>query len=204
LILDRHREGMTVPEICDWLARGDPETGQRWSRTASGIYQALKRARLRPHPVRRGYPVDAAAVQALYGRGFTLEGIAARLNADGFPTASGRPWTANIVWSRLEQRGRRGELEKLHRRVLREVKERGLTNRQAAQELNARGIPRAGQRRWTEEAVRHRRTQLNQLERRRSGGENRRAACNGSGVDGGTRGQGSSCESTSISISSQT
>lgn len=185
LILDRHTEGMTVPEIRDWLARGDPETGQRWSRTASGIYQALKRAGLRPHPVRRGHPVDAAAVQALYDRSVTLKEIAARLNTDGCRTTSGKPWTENIVWSCLDRTGRRAELEELHRRVLREVKERGLTNRQAAEELNARGIPRAGQRAWTAEAVRHRRTQLHRLERRRSHDANRRAAPEGSEWMGG-------------------
>src|SRR5205823_1764506 len=95
LIRERHAAGMTVPEIQVWLANGEPETGQRWKRTTSSIYQVLRRFGLRPNPVPRRIAVDRAAVQRLYDGGLTLREIAARLDADGVRTTSGKPWTGN-------------------------------------------------------------------------------------------------------------
>jgi hypothetical protein len=79
--LRRVAEGKTVSEIRAVLVVGDPATGQRWSRTPSGIYQALKRLGLRPHPVLRGQRVDRNLIRRLYDDGLTLQEIANALNA---------------------------------------------------------------------------------------------------------------------------
>jgi len=169
LILERHHEGMTVPEIRDWLARGDPITGQRWERTCAGIYGILRSAGLRPNPARRGRGVDQARVQELYDAGLTLEGIAAQLNEEGRVTSHGRAWTGNAVYHWLLRGGRREALEKLHWKALADAKRRGLTNQAAADEFNAGGLPRSGRGAWTAEVVRARRVYLNRRRRRQWG-----------------------------------
>lgn len=46
-----------------------------------------------------------------------------------------------------------------------EAKQRGLKNRETADEFNRRAIPRVGRRRWTADAVRQRRIQLKRRRR---------------------------------------
>jgi DNA invertase Pin-like site-specific DNA recombinase len=170
LIRRLHAEGMTVQEIRAALAVGDPETGQRWSRTASGIYQVLKRLGLRPHPVPRGQPVDRTLIRRLYDDGLTLNEIADQLNARGLTTARGKQWTSYALQHWLGRGGRREQLEELHRAVIEDAKRRGLTNRQAANEFNAQAIPRVGKRRWTADVVRQRRVHLKQRWERKANG----------------------------------
>ena len=110
--------------------------------------------------------MDRAKVQRLYDQGLTLREIAARLDAEGCSTAQGRQWTENAVWHWLGKRGRRQELECAHEQALADAKRRSLTNREAAAEFNARGLPRVGRRGWTAEVVRQRRVQLNRRRRR--------------------------------------
>jgi DNA invertase Pin-like site-specific DNA recombinase len=165
LIRRWHGQGMTVPDIQAALSVGDPETGQRWARTRAGIYQALKRLDLRPNPLRLQESV-LAKINRLYDEGVTLDGIASTLNDDGHRTVRGNTWNANAVWHWLGRRGRRDDLEDIHRRALADAKARGLSNAQAAGEFNAQGIPRVGCKSWTDDAVRQRRTQLARRDRR--------------------------------------
>jgi hypothetical protein len=113
-----HGEGRTVPEIRAALAVGDPTTGQRWSRTAGGIYQVLKRLGLRPHPVPRGLRVDQSLIRRLYDDGLTLNEIADQLNARGLTTARGKAWAPYALQHWLGNGSRRDRLEKLHRTVI--------------------------------------------------------------------------------------
>lgn len=53
VIRELHDQGLTVPEIRDSIARGDPRTGQNWPRTRSQVYTVLKTLKLRPHPARK-------------------------------------------------------------------------------------------------------------------------------------------------------
>jgi hypothetical protein len=161
-----HGEGRTVPEIRAALAVGDTATGQRWVRTASGIYQVLKRLGLRPHPVRRGQPVDRTLIRQLYEDGLTHQEIAEELNARGLTTARGKPWVPYALQHWLGSGGRRNHLEALHRAAIEDAKRRGLTNQEAADEFNMRGIPRVGQRRWTADVVRQRRAHLKRRQER--------------------------------------
>lgn len=166
LVRDQHQAGMTVPQIRAWLAEGDPETGQRWHLTTSGIYQILKRLQLRPNPAPRGGAVDRARIRLLYDTGYTLREIAMQLDSEGARTSNGRRWSENSVWHWVGRGDRRIQLELLHRDALAAAKRRRLTNRQAADELNARGVPRVGKRAWTAEAVRQRRAKLRRRARR--------------------------------------
>jgi hypothetical protein len=170
LIRRLHAEGMTVPEIRAALAAGDPETGQRWSRTPGGIYQVLKRLGLRPHPAPRGRWVDRTLIGRLYDDGLTLNEIADQLNARGLTTARGKAWTSQALAHWLGKGGRRDQLEELHRAVITDAKRRGLTNQQAADEFNEKGIPRVGKRRWTADVVRQRRVHLKQRWERKANG----------------------------------
>src|SRR5262249_28143731 len=92
--------------------------------------------------------------------------IASTLNRGGNRTVRGNAWNANAVWHWLGRRRRRDDLEALHRHALAEARARGLTNAQAAEEFNAKGVPRVGRKSWTDDAVRQRRTQLARRDRR--------------------------------------
>jgi hypothetical protein len=165
LVRALHQQGMTVAEIRERLGEGDAETGERWNYTAGGIYQILKRLGLQPNrPRPRGSLL--AKINQLYDEGVTLDGIASTLNGDGHRTARGNAWNANAVWHWLGRRGRRDDLEAIHRQALAEAKARGLSNAQTAEEFNAKGIPRVGCKSWTDDAVRQRRSQLARRDRR--------------------------------------
>lgn len=159
LVCDLSQRGLSVEQIRETLRAGDPTTGLRWAYTASAVYQILKRFGVRPNPPKRS-TVDRQALQELYDRGMTLVEIAARLNATGIGTPSGRAWNEYIVWHWIGTKGRRKELEELQRAAIVDAKARGLTNAQAASEFNERQLPRAGNRRWTADVVRQRRAKL--------------------------------------------
>ena len=161
LIGSLRSEGLTVPDIQKWLAAGDPETGQRWDRTRVAIYQAHRRLGVRPNPCRGKADVDRDRVVQMYDAGRSLADIAEELNATGARTVTGRAWTGNTVYALIGHGFDRGaRLEKLHRELLESAKRRGLSNAEAAEDLNRAGVPRIGARPWTADSVRQRRKLL--------------------------------------------
>ncbi len=166
LIADWHAAGKTAAEIQKLLEVGDPTTGQTWPRTKSAVYQALRRLGLRPNPGRQTPKPERDHMRELFGRGLTLPQIAEERNAAGSRTPFGRLWNANGVYNAIGGKlGRFDRHEDLHREVLDDAKRRGLTNKQAAEEFNAREIPRVTGRQWTADAVRQRRRFLNRKTR---------------------------------------
>jgi hypothetical protein len=166
LIRRRHAEGMTACEIRNWLARGDPTTGQHWDRTTAAVYQALRRLGLQPHPARQTMAVYRVRVCELYDGGKTLREIAALLNASGSRTPNGGPWELNSVHRALGRKLGRDRYAQRDRELLADAERRGLTAKQTADEFNAKQVPRYSREPWTAEAVRFRRAALKYRARR--------------------------------------
>jgi DNA invertase Pin-like site-specific DNA recombinase len=102
-----HAEGLTVPEIQERLAAGDPDTGQRWPYVRKHIYVIHKKLGLRPNQRRDYKPAILAHVRRLYDRGLSAPAIARELNATGSTTPTGRPWTKHSVLHALKPPERR-------------------------------------------------------------------------------------------------
>lgn len=166
LISDWHAAGKTAAEIQKLLEIGDSTTGQTWPRTKAAVYQALRRLGLRPNPGRQTAESEREHMRHLFERGRTLPQIAEERNVAGSRSPLGMQWNANAVYNAIGGNlGRFDRHEDLHRRVLDDAKQRGLTNKQAAEEFNAREIPRVTGRPWTADIVRQRRTFLNRKAR---------------------------------------
>ncbi len=166
LIAGWHAAGKTAAEIQKLLEVGDSTTGQTWPRTRAAVYQALRRLGLRPNPGRQKPKPERDHMRELFARGLTLPQIAEERNAAGSRTPFGRPWNTNAVYNAIGGKlGRFDRHEHLHREVLDGAKRRGITNKQAAEEFNAREIPRVTGRPWTADVVRQRRRFLNRKAR---------------------------------------
>ena len=105
----------------------------------------------------------------LHAKGRSLEWIAQYFNEQGFPSASGKAWTRNMVFGLHRAIGGKTELlEDIHRSAIAEALARGLDCRQMADEFNQRNIARMSRRPWTERNMRKRCFDLDQLERKRA------------------------------------
>jgi DNA invertase Pin-like site-specific DNA recombinase len=166
LIAQLHGEGKTAEEIRSCLEGGLP-TGQRWIYTRAAVYQILRQLGLKLNPARRSDGAIRDEITRLYESGRTYQEIVDSVNARGWRNSRGRALTIAAVSHWLGRNAvRRTNLEALHAEVLRDAKLRGLTNAEAADEFNRRGIPRVGLRSWTAEKVRVRRSQLKRRTRK--------------------------------------
>jgi DNA invertase Pin-like site-specific DNA recombinase len=97
LVKRLHTEGRTVREIQQWLAAGDPDTGQQWHYVRKHIYVIHETLGLRPNE-RRAYRADVLEqVRRLHDQGLRARAVADKLNASGLTTPLGRPWTKDSV-----------------------------------------------------------------------------------------------------------
>lgn len=101
-----------------------------------------------------------AEIDALYDRGLSVSAIVKHLNDADYRTSRGRRWNAGAVGHWLTRKNRRDAFEEMHRELLADVKARGLSNAQTAEEFNQRGVPRAGGEPWTPDVVRQRRSHV--------------------------------------------
>ena len=166
LIRQRHAEGMTARQIRDWLAAGDPTTGQRWERTTAAVYQALGRIGVRPHPARQTMDPHRARARELFESGKSLREIAALFNREELRTPNGHVWDPQAAHRALGLTIGRDRLAQVHRELLDDARRRGLTHLETADEFNARRVPRGSSRPWTADAVRQRSVVLNRAARR--------------------------------------
>lgn len=153
LVRQRHAEGMTAAEIRDWLAIGDPATGQQWPRTTAAVYQAFRRLGVQPHPGRRTIAMHRSRVRELYDAGNTLREIAALLNSEDSRMPNGRLWNFGGVHRALGFELGHDRYGRLHRELLADAEQRGLTTAQTADEFNVKRVPRYSTQPWTARAV---------------------------------------------------
>lgn len=160
-VRELHTEGLTAKQIRDRLAAGHPVTGQKWEYTKVHIYQILRHLGVAPNSRRTAMAGIRSQMLALYEQGLGIREIAEQLNRAGHRTSRDRAWTQTAVYHWLNKHDRRSQLEAQHHALLLDAKRRGLSNAEAAEEFNRRGIVRMGGGPWTSEVVRQRRKHLN-------------------------------------------
>jgi hypothetical protein len=101
-------------------------------------------------------------------QGQSIDCIAEHFNEQGFKSASGTPWTRNMVYGLLRAQGKTPVLlEESHREAITEARARGLNYKEMAIEFNERQIRRRDGQPWTAPDLRRRWASLNRLNRQR-------------------------------------
>jgi hypothetical protein len=102
-------------------------------------------------------------------QGRSVDEITEYFNEQGFNSASGKPWTRDMVYGLLRAHGKKPvSLEEVHREAISEARARGLNYQQMAVEFNERGIRRRDGQPWTARDIKKRWADLNRLERKRA------------------------------------
>lgn len=147
LILHLHDEkGLTPTEIGEELNRRGltNQRGAPYNRTAVI-------ALLHHHGRRVSNRVPTALVKKLYDTGLSPSEIAAELQRQGIRTLRGRPYSVAAVYDRLAALGIRPD--RVRRQVITELAERGLSPKEVANELRARGMRTKRGRQYTRQAA---------------------------------------------------
>ena len=176
LIRELHAQKLTVYEIKDHLAAGKTSTGQKVNITVGRLYMILRKLGLKPNRFSTEYLSLRDKALALNRDGQSVDWIADHFNEEGFKSASGKPWTRDMVDNLLRAQGKTPILlADSHREAIAEAKERGLNYVEMAEEFNQRGIRRRDGQSWTARDVKARWGALNQLKRKRAQKKSMRA-----------------------------
>ena len=167
LIRELHAQKLTVFEIQEYLAIGKTSTGQRVKITLGRLYTILRKLGLKPNRFSADYLWLRDKALALNREGQSVDWITEHFNQQGFKSASGAPWTRDMVYGLLRAQGKKPILlEQLHREAITEARARGLNYREMAKEFNERGIRRRDGQPWTARDIKKRWADLNRLERK--------------------------------------
>jgi DNA invertase Pin-like site-specific DNA recombinase len=167
LINELHAQKLTVLEIKDHLAAGKTSTGQKVKITVGRLYMILRKLGLKPNRFSADYLSLRDKALALNREGQSVDWITEHFNQKGFQSASGAPWTRDMVYGLLRAQGKKPILlEQIHREAITEARARGLNYREMAKEFNERGIRRRDGQPWTARDVKKRWADLNRLERK--------------------------------------
>jgi hypothetical protein len=143
--------------------------------TEERIYVILHKLGLTPNRFSAEYLELGQKAAELHAKGRSLEWIARYFNEQGFPSASGNPWTRSMIFGLRRALGGKTELlEDIHRSAIADARARGLDFEQMADEFNQKNIGRLSRRPWTERNVRKRCFDLDQLDRKRSQKQSKR------------------------------
>jgi DNA invertase Pin-like site-specific DNA recombinase len=168
LIRELHAQKLTALEIKDHLAAGKTSTGQVINISLGRLYLIMQKLGLKQNRFSARYVSLRQKAAELYREGRTLKWIAQHFNEEDAASPSGRRWTRVRVRNLLRRIGEKVEsLENLHRRAITEAHARGLNYQEMALEFNEKKLRRMGCRRWTAQAVAHRWSVLNGLQRKR-------------------------------------
>jgi len=168
LIRELHSQKLTVVEIQKHLAAGKTSTGQKVPFTVGRLYDVLRKLGLEPHRFSADYLSLRDKAFALNREGQSVDWITEHFNEQGFKSASGKPWTRDMVYGLLRAQGKTPILlEDAHREAIAEAKGRGLNYIEMAEEFNRRGIRRRDGQPWTAASIKNRWANLNRLERNR-------------------------------------
>jgi hypothetical protein len=169
LIKELHAQKLTVFEITEHLAAGKTSTGPKVNITVGGLYRIFQRLGLKPNRFPAEYLFLRDKALELNRQGRSVDEITEYFNEQGFNSASGKPWTRDMVYGLLRAQGKKPvSLEETHRNAITEARARGLNYRQMAVEFNERGIRRRDGQPWTARDIRKRWADLNRLERKRA------------------------------------
>jgi hypothetical protein len=101
--------------------------------------------------------------------GRSIDWIAEHFNEQGFKSASGTPWTRNMVYGLIRATGRKAHrLEEIHRDAITEGRKRGLNYKKMAIEFNDKQLRRRDGQPWRAIDIKSRWGHLNQLNRWRT------------------------------------
>jgi len=169
LIRELHAQQLTVFEIKDYLAAGKTSTGQALKITVGRLYMILQKLGLKPNRFSADYSALRKQAVEFNRDGRSIDWIAEHFNEQGFKSASGTPWTRDMVYGLIRATGRKAHrLEELHRKAISEARARGLNYRQMAIEFNNKQLRRRDGQPWRAIDIKSRWGHLNQLNRRRT------------------------------------
>jgi hypothetical protein len=169
LIRELYAQQLTVLEIKDHLAAGKTSTGQAVKITVGRLYMILEKLGLKPNRFRADYLALRKQAAEFNRDGRSVEWIAEHFNEQGFKSASGTPWTRDMVYGLIRAAGRKAHrLEDLHRNAITEARARGLRYRQIAIEFNDKQLRRRDGQLWTAIDINRRWANLNRLNRNRA------------------------------------
>ena len=149
MIRELHAQKLTVLEIKEHLAAGNTSTGQIVNITRDGLYNVLRKLKVKAH--RSSYYGSLREnADELNRAGRSLQWIAQHFNQRRFASASGKSWTPMMVFGLHRAVGGETELlENIHRAVIADALRRGLSFREMAAEFEEKKIRRRGRPLWT-------------------------------------------------------
>ena len=103
LIRELHAQGLTVFEIQEHLAAGKTSTGQKMNITVGRLYIILRKLGLKPNRFRVDFLSLKKKALELNHVGQSLDSIARQFNKEGIKSASGKPWTEDMVYGLVRQ-----------------------------------------------------------------------------------------------------
>jgi hypothetical protein len=172
LVRELHSQGLTVFEIQEHLAAGKTSTGQGVEITVGRLYVILNRLGLKPNRFTEDKLSLKKKTLELNREGRSLKSIASQFNEDGIKSASGKPWTDQMVYGLVRRYFKKlTPLEDEHRRAIADARARGLDYEQMAVEFNERKIRRRDGQPWRAKDIKKRWADLNRLKRKRAQAE---------------------------------
>jgi hypothetical protein len=137
--------------------------------TVGRLYVILRKLGLTPNRFSANYLALREKTLLLNRQGWSVDEITEHFNGQGFASATGKPWTRDMVYGLLRAQGKKPiSLEEIHRKAIAEARARGADYRQMAEEFNQRGVRRRDGQPWTARDIKKRWADLNRLERKRA------------------------------------
>jgi DNA invertase Pin-like site-specific DNA recombinase len=169
LIRELHDQQLTVFEIKDHLAAGKTSTGQAVKITVGRLYMILHKLWLKPNRFSADYLALRKQAVEFNRDGRSIDWIAEYFNEQGFKSASGTPWTRDMVYGLIRATGGKAHrLEEIHRNAITEARKRGLSYKQMAIDFNDKQLRRRDGQPWRAIDIKSRWGHLNQLNRNRA------------------------------------
>jgi len=176
LVRELHQQGLTVSEIQEHLAAGKTSNGQVVNITIGRLYIILRKLDLKPNRFTVDYLSLKKTALELNRDGQSLKSIASQFNEQGIKSASGKPWTEEMVYGLVGRYFKKvTSLEHEHRKAIVEARARGLDYQQMAIEFNERKLRRRDGQPWRRQDIKKRWGDLNRLQRKRAQKESMRA-----------------------------
>ena len=169
LVRELHAQQLTNAEIKARLATGNTSTGQTVNITIGRLYIILRKLGLEPNRFPAEYLSLREKALALNREGQSADWIAEHFNEQGFKSASGKPWTRDMIYNLLRAQGKTPILlEEIHREAIMDARVRGLNYKEMAIEFNEKKIRRRDGQPWTARDIKKRWADLNKLKRTRA------------------------------------
>src|SRR5262249_36214182 len=142
-------QGLTVFQIKEHLAAGKTSNGQKMNITVGRLYDVLRELGLKPNRFTVDYLSLKKRALELNREGQSLKSIARQFNEQRIKSASGKPWTDQMVYGLVRRYFKKlTPLEEEHRKAITEARARGLDYEQMAIEFNERKIRRRDGQPW--------------------------------------------------------